>query len=206
MKKKVMVVDIGSGNFGSLKSAFNKLNIPFKVCKSVNDFEDTSKIILPGMGSFPNFMNGLRKLGFEDLLKKNLLSKKSSILGICVGYQALFSQSEEIQITKGLNFIDGKIKKLSNNKKIKLPHIGWNQCTETEKNTLFHEIPDKSDFYFCHSYAPTDLSSNYKITNTKYGENFSSSICHNNIYGVQFHPEKSQINGLKILKNFYENV
>jgi len=206
MKKKMMVVDIGSGNFGSLKSAFNKLNIPFKVCKSVNDFEDTNKIVLPGVGSFPNFMKGLKNQGFEELLKKLLLSKKSSILGICVGYQALFNESEEIQTTKGLALVDGKINKLSTKKNIKIPHIGWNQCINTRENILFHEIPDRSDFYFCHSYAPSNISVNYKISITKYGDNFASSLSHNNIYGVQFHPEKSQINGLKILKNFYENI
>ena len=200
--KKFMLglVDVNSGNLGSLISALNKLNINFKLCKNTKDFNKIKKILLPGVGSYPNFINNLKKNELFDLIKGRVCSKELSIFGICVGFQALFDNSNELELTEGLGLIKGNVRKMSNN--LTLPHIGWNSCSINPKAKLFRDIDDNSDFYFCHSYVVQNTSSKVTVSETVYGEKFVSAIEYENIIGVQFHPEKSQQNGLKILHNY----
>jgi len=201
---KLGIVDLDTGNLASLLSALNKLNINFKICKNSFDFEDVDKIILPGVGAFKDLMKKINEKNMDKIILAKI-DKNVSILGVCVGFQILFSGSNEHGDCSGLNLIKGNfINFKDENKKIKVPHVGWNECKILNKNKLFQDIEDNSDFYFTHSYYLKNYNIKNVVTKTMYNLNFVSSINKKNIYGVQFHPEKSQLNGLKIIKNFYE--
>lgn len=198
------IIDLNTGNLASLISAIEKLNIKFKICRSNFDFENTDKLILPGVGAFKDFMNKIKKNKINDIIKDKM-SKKIPLLGICVGYQVLFEESNEFGETEGLSYLKGKIKNFKDfSDKIQVPHVGWNECNLISQSKLFDGIKTNSDFYFTHSYALLNCNKDYVISKTSYDVDFISSVNFNNIYGVQFHPEKSQSNGLKLLKNFYE--
>ena len=202
---KLGIIDLETGNIASLIAAIQKLNLQFKVCRSRFDFENTDKIILPGVGAFKDFMNKI-KLNKIDLLLKNKIDNNISILGVCVGFQVLFDKSNEFGENKGLSFLNGEIKSFKDySKTIKVPHVGWNECQIFNKSKLFEGIENNSDFYFTHSYLLKSSDKDIVLTKTKYDIDFISSVKKNNIYGVQFHPEKSQSNGLRLLKNFYDN-
>ncbi len=202
---KLGIIDLETGNIASLIAAIQKLNLQFKVCRSRFDFENTDKIILPGVGAFKDFMNKI-KLNKIDLLLKNKIDNNISILGVCVGFQVLFDKSNEFGENKGLSFLNGEIKSFKDySKTIKVPHVGWNECQIVNKSKLFEGIENNSDFYFTHSYLLKSSDKDIVLTKTKYDIDFISSVKKNNIYGVQFHPEKSQSNGLRLLKNFYDN-
>lgn len=202
---KIGLIDLNTGNMGSLISAMSKINIKIKICKSKNDLLGVKKIILPGVGAFKNFMKKIQTKGLDKEIK-NLSLQNTKILGVCLGFQILFEKSTEHGITKGLSLVDGNIDSLKAlNKKLKIPHVGWNSCKYSKKNLLFDGIRNNSDFYFTHSYYLNKHDKNICLTKTDYnGNNFTSAIFTKNIYGVQFHPEKSQFNGLKLLKNFCE--
>tara|TARA_Y200000002_G_C22626589_1_gene640566 strand:+ start:99 stop:713 length:615 start_codon:yes stop_codon:yes gene_type:complete len=201
---KLGVIDLNTGNLASLLSALNKLNIKYKICKKNYDFEEVDKIILPGVGAFKDFMKKINENKIDKIICEKL-KKNTSILGVCVGFQVLFDRSYEHGNHPGLGILKGEFvnfkDKLNN---IKVPHVGWNECKILNKNNLFYQIKDNSDFYFTHSYFLKGFDKNDIISETMYNFKFVSVINHKNIYGVQFHPEKSQSNGLKILKNFYE--
>ena len=201
---KLGIVDLDTGNLASLLSALNKLNINFKICKNSFDFENVDKIILPGVGAFKDLMKKIREKNMDKTILTKI-GKNVPILGVCVGFQILFSGSNEHGDCSGLDLIKGNfINFKDENKKIKVPHVGWNECKILNKNKLFQDIEDNSDFYFTHSYYLKNYNIKNVVTKTMYNLNFVSSINKKNIYGVQFHPEKSQLNGLKIIKNFYE--
>jgi len=201
---KLGIIDLDTGNIASLIAAIRKLDLKFKICKSQFDCEDVDQLILPGVGAFKDFMEKI-KTNKVDKLLNDKLSKKMSILGICAGFQVLFDKSYEFGENKGLSYLNGEIESFKNySKNIKIPHVGWNECKILNKNKLFEGIEDNSDFYFTHSYMLKNVNKDMILTETKYGIDFASSVKLKNIYGVQFHPEKSQINGLKLLKNFYD--
>jgi len=201
---KLGIIDLDTGNIASLIAAIRKLDLKFKICKSQFDCEDVDQLILPGVGAFKDFMEKI-KTNKVDKLLNDKLSKKMSILGICAGFQVLFDKSYEFGENKGLSYLNGDIESFKNySKNIKIPHVGWNECKILNKNKLFEGIEDNSDFYFTHSYMLKNVNKDMILTETKYGIDFASSVKLKNIYGVQFHPEKSQINGLKLLKNFYD--
>ena len=199
------LIDLNTGNIGSLISAMSKINIKIKICKSKNDLLGVQKIILPGVGAFKDFMKKIKTKGLDKEIKK-LSLQNTKMLGVCLGFQILFERSTEHGITQGLSLVDGKIESLKTlNKKLKIPHVGWNSCKYSKQNILFDGIKNNSDFYFTHSYYLSKHDKNISLTKTNYnGNNFTSAIFKKNIYGVQFHPEKSQFNGLKLLKNFCE--
>ena len=201
---KLGIVDIETGNLASLISAIKKLNINYKICKNNFDFEGVDKIIIPGVGAFNDFMSKI----IDKKLDKTILLKSSQnypILGVCVGFQILFEGSNEHKLTKGLGLIKGEFVSFKEEKIVKkVPHVGWNECKIINKNNLFHGINDNSDFYFTHSYFLKNYEIDNVLSKTNYGVDFVSSVNLKNLYGVQFHPEKSQISGLNILKNFYE--
>ena len=199
------VIDLDTGNLASLLSALNKLNIKFVVCRNNFDFENVSKIIIPGVGAFRDFMKKIKNRNIDKIILKKI-KNNCSILGVCIGYQILFEGSNEHGNCEGLKLFKGDFENFKNlNNSIKVPHVGWNECNIVKNNKLFENIENYSDFYFTHSYYLKNYNIENVISKTNYDFNFVSAVNNNNIYGVQFHPEKSQSNGLKILKNFYES-
>ena len=197
------IIDYGMGNIKAFYNIYKEKNIDLKIISNSGDLDQNiKKLILPGVGSFDNAITLLQE---KKLFKKIINFTKNpenKILGICVGMQILALQSLEGNLN-GMALIDGKFEKLNN--KI-LPHIGWNSVNFKNKINLFNGIDQNSYFYFLHSYALLNLNEKYKVCETFYGENFVSAFKKDNIYGIQFHPEKSHLLGSKILLNFYEDA
>lgn len=199
---KPLILDIDSGNILSLKNIVVKFNENVKISNTDSDLEESTHILLPGVGSYSEVMNKIKNKINIDLLKKKLNEDKTLFLGICVGMQILSSLGYENETSEGLSLIAGKVQKLNTNEN--LPHVGWNSIDFRNTNKLFKDISDKTDFYFTHSYCFELNDSSCEISSTNYGVKFSSAINKNNIYGTQFHPEKSQSAGIKLIKNFLE--
>ncbi len=205
MKKKVLgLIDGQSGNIGSIKKAIkdliNEKPYQLKIIQGNFNPNNFDKIILPGQGAYATLISNLKKLKIIHPLKQYLDNNKS-YLGICVGMQILSDEGHEDQITKGLGIISGKIKKFSN-KKLIIPHMGWNTIRVNKLDPIVKKNLNKKDFYFVHSYIYENINEENILGLTTYGKNFPSIINKGNIYGVQFHPEKSHKNGLKLIKNF----
>ena len=205
--KKITIVDYGSGNVLSAQKSFikiakdNNIEVDVLISKKLNDVKNSTHIVLPGQGAFSTCMNGLKKTdGLIDELSEFALIKKKPFLGICVGMQMLANMSEENGDHEGLGWIDGQIKLLPGDN-LKLPHMGWNLVipTNSKYNNL---ISTKNDYYFVHSYYFECADKDNILAETKYGTNFTSIVGKENIYGVQFHPEKSSSQGLNLLKEF----
>ncbi|MCM8800656.1 MAG: imidazole glycerol phosphate synthase subunit HisH [Candidatus Omnitrophica bacterium] len=198
----ICIIDYGMGNIHSVKKALESFGVKTLVTSNPQDLEKADKIILPGVGAFDDAILGLKKKDLISNLIKHIENKKT-ILGICLGMQLLFEESQEAKDSRGLGILKGRIKKFDNNLSLKIPHIGWNQIKMVLKDCpLLKDIPDNSYVYFCHSYYPEPEDKNIIVTYTDYGLDFASVVWKDNIYGVQFHPEKSQAIGLKIIKNF----
>lgn len=205
MKKKVLgLIDGQSGNIGSIKKAIRDLikEKPYQLKVIQGSFipNNFDKIILPGQGAFATLVSNLKKLKIINPLRQYLENDRP-YLGICVGMQILSDEGYEDQITKGLGIIPGKIKKFSN-KKLIIPHMGWNTVSINKKDTIIKNNLNEKDFYFVHSYIYENINKENILGLTTYGKKFPSIINKGNIYGVQFHPEKSHKNGLKLIKNF----
>jgi glutamine amidotransferase len=197
----VGILNYGMGNLGSIKNALNYLNIKNAV---INDFKVIKKydsLILPGVGAFPKAMEMIKKKNFLYEIQNHCLIKKKKILGICLGMQILLSSSEEIKTTKGLNFINGDVKYL-NLKKNYVPHVGWSQLNYNKNIPLFKKIDKRSFYYFDHSYYFYLKKNKNIVAEISYEKKIAAVISKENIFGVQFHPEKSQKSGLTLLENF----
>ena len=199
--KKICILDFGSGNIQSLKVSINYLDISCKVSSLKKDIDNSSHIILPGVGSYKTVLNKLKNKIDLKFLESQILSKGKYLLGICVGMQILSSEGTEHGKSIGLNWIPGKVDKIKK-KDLILPHVGWNEVNFSKDNKLMISKEDNI-FYFTHSYIFKAKNKKNVLGKTFYGENFDSIIGKDNIYGVQFHPEKSQKNGLKLLQNFF---
>jgi len=198
------LVNIGIGNYNSLISALKKINVTFKICEVANDFENVDKIIIPGVGAFGEFIEKLKTRKIDKVIKDSF-AKNIPILGICVGMQIMFSKSYEQGNHNGLDIISGNFRSLNTlTKDIIVPHVGWNDCKILKKTELFYGIKNYSDFYFNHSYFLDKFENQDLIASTNYGKKIPSILQKKKLYTVQFHPEKSQVNGLKLLKNFIE--
>ena len=210
----VLIIDYGSGNiksvYNSVKKTLNNYNMPIEVKVSNNllEIKNAYKIILPGVGSFNQCMDRINKT--DDLvgtLNDEIITKKKPFLGICVGMQILADYGYENKKTKGLSWINGEVKSLKNFtnhlQNLKIPHMGWNNLSVNSKTiNLLHDITDKDQFYFVHSYFFDIKKKKNIICNTKYGIDIPAIINNDNIFGFQFHPEKSGSSGLKILYNW----
>jgi len=201
---QVVIVDYKMGNLRSVQKAFEKVGCSAIITDSHELIKKADKIVLPGVGAFKDGMKHLEELGLIELLNEEILVNKKPFLGICLGMQLIAKKSYENVKTDGLGWINAEVMKFdfSNREKVlKVPHIGWNDVKYKNKNILFEGIDDKNNFYFVHSYyfsTEEDIVS----STTDYGFDFVSSIQKENIFAFQFHPEKSQVVGLKILENF----
>ncbi len=204
-KKKIHIVNYGFGNITSVKNAIEFIGYDVKVCDNSEDLKNASHLILPGVGSFESGIKSLKENGWIDSLKK-YVNKGNYLFGICLGMQLLFKKGKNEKNNEdidGLCFFEGKCEKFFYNSdtKLQLPHIGFNKV-KINKSKIWEDITDESFFYFVHSYRIKDTLENYITGETTYGEKFISFIENKNVYGSQFHPEKSHKKGLTLLKNF----
>jgi len=206
----ISVIDYGSGNLKSaakaLEAAANNINLSSKieVTSDPKKISKSDKIVLPGQGSFRDCFLGIKKIPeLYETLNEFVLEKKKPILGICVGMQLFAKIGYESQETKGFGWIDAEVRKINNmNRKLKLPHMGWNEIELKKDCFLFSNIKNKSHAYFIHSYEFMTKQKDCVVATTNYGNSIIVSVVKENIAGTQFHPEKSQKNGLIILENF----
>ena len=197
----VCILDYGSGNVQSVKNALDRLKISNLVSNSIESIREATHIILPGVGAFEVAMRRIQDTLPIRELQDEVLEKKKPYLGICVGMQVLAERGYENGTHLGLGWIK-EHEVVENSKRVRQPHIGWNSVRIRKKSPIFSGIDDESDFYFVHSFIMKSKSQEFVIGSTDYGDVFTSVIQKDNIYGVQFHPEKSQENGLKLLRNF----
>lgn len=199
-----LIIDYKTGNLGSISNMFRKIGVEALVSSNIADLEKAKKIILPGVGSFDNGMDNLKKLGLIPVLSRKVLIDKTPVLGICLGMQLFAKKSEEGKLP-GLGWIDGEIVrfKFKNDQgKLKVPHMGWNTIKIKKDNFLLKDMYQETRFYFAHSYHLACNSPEDILSTTDYGYEFPSIIQKENIFGVQFHPEKSHKFGMIIFKNF----
>ena len=206
MKKKITIIDYGSGNILSAKQSFNKvikennLDAEVRISENPKTIKNSSHIVLPGQGAFETCVNGLKSIsGMIEELNNFVIDQKKPFFGICVGMQLLANNSLENGNHQGLGWISGTIKKLPSTK-LKMPHMGWNSIEVLNKNLKI--LPRETEYYFVHSYYFSCDNKENVLAQTNYGINFPSIINKENIYGLQFHPEKSSDQGLDIIKSF----
>ena len=204
---KVTIVDYKSGNISSVINSFKEVakdKVNIEVTADLNKIKSSDKIVLPGQGSFKSCVNALNNInGLVDTLNKFAISDKKPLLGICVGLQMFADIGYEESETKWLGWISGKVSKIDNqNGKYKLPHIGWNQINIVKESKIFKNIENNSHMYFVHSYEFIPNDKNVISATTDYSSNIVCSVEKENIFGTQFHPEKSDRIGLKIIDNF----
>ena len=200
----ITIIDYGSGNIKAIANIYEKLNVKYTIATKPEDVVGAKKIFLPGVGAFDETISKLDSTGFRKILDLEVLQNKVPIIGICVGMQILAESSEEGTL-KGLGYIKGKVKKIDASilqHKPKLPHLGWNTITINKENSLLKNIDLDLGFYFLHSFYFECQNADDILTTTTYGKEFASSVVHENVYGIQFHPEKSHQNGITLLHNF----
>jgi imidazole glycerol-phosphate synthase subunit HisH len=199
----IALIDYDSGNLRSVQKALLKVGADVRVARGPKEMADASAIVLPGVGAFDDCLNAMRKQELLGAIKDFILSGRP-FLGICVGYQALFERSEEFEsCAVGLGVFPGKVVRFSGKDGLKVPQIGWNQLRVVRPECpIFQGIPSGSYVYFVHSYFPKPGDTALTATETTYGEPFASSVWRDNVFATQFHPEKSQAVGLRLLKNF----
>jgi glutamine amidotransferase len=194
----IAIIDYGMGNLSSVKNAFDFLGYQSKITQDKDEILKADKVILPGVGAFEDAIGTIKKDGYDEIIYKTIEDKKP-FLGICLGFQLMFDKSYEFGEFEGLKILKGEIKKLD--VPLKVPHVGWNSLNKTFDSKLFKNIENGQFVYFVHSYY-LESEENFVSAYTEYGTNLAVSIEKDNIFGVQFHPEKSGKVGLQILKNF----
>ncbi len=203
----VTIVDYNSGNISSVINSFKEVaknKVKIEVTSDLNKIKSSDKLVLPGQGSFKSCMDALNKInGLTDSLNEFVINNKKPLLGICVGLQMFADIGYEEIETKGLGWISGKVSKIDNQEgKFKLPHIGWNQINIVKDSKIFQNIENNSHMYFVHSYEFVPNEKNVISATTDYSSNIVCSVEKENIFGTQFHPEKSDKIGLQVIKNF----
>ena len=205
----ITIVDYNSGNISSVINSFKEVakdKVKIEVTSNVDKIKSSDKVVLPGQGSFKNCVDALNKIdGLTETLNEFAIINKKPLLGICVGLQMFADIGYEETETKGLGWISGKVTKIDNqNGKFKLPHIGWNQINIVKESKIFQNIENNSHMYFVHSYEFIPNDKNVISATTDYSSNIVCSVEKENIFGTQFHPEKSDKFGLRLIKNFVE--
>lgn len=193
------------GNLGSIENMIKRIGAKCIISRDADDITLASKMILPGVGKFDQAMLNIKHRNIMDVLLHKILIDKTPILGICLGMQLLCKRSEE-GLLEGLGIIDAEVKKFSSIAGLKIPHMGWNTANIQRENLLFRDMQQDLRFYFVHSYHVNCFNSRDVISTTTYGYEFTSAINSGNIYGVQFHPEKSHKYGMQLLRNFVELI
>jgi len=200
----ITIINYGLGNIRAFANVYKQLNIPVNIATQCADLKTATKIILPGVGAFDHAMERLEYSGMRQTLDELVLKHNTPVLGVCVGMQMFACSSEEGRLP-GLGWVDGVVKKMDPTTLIhatRLPHMGWNDVQPIIKNSLFRDFDQVSRFYFLHSYSFHCNKKEEVLALTDYGEPFASAVSSGNIYGVQFHPEKSHQCGIQLLNNF----
>ena len=201
----IAIINYGLGNLRSVCGAIEKLGHRAYITNDIAKFEEADKLILPGVGAFEDGMKNLNNLGLIEPLTKLVLNERKPILAICLGFQLLANESHEFGLHKGLGWIDAEVKKIDTKKSdLQVPHVGWNDLFMARDCILWENIPEDALFYYVHSFQVHCASDDIVVGKCSYGIEFTAAIQQGNIYGTQFHPEKSQYYGLEVLKNFIE--
>jgi len=201
----IAIIDYEAGNLKSVYNAFEAIGYTPTVTSDPNELKKAAAIVLPGVGAFGEGMEALKRKNVLDVLNEEVLVKKKPYLGICLGMQFLAGESEEIGTHRGLGWLNSRVKRIQpDNAKFKIPHMGWNNVEIKKRNPLFEKLATEPVFYFVHSYYLDlmDDPSNSVSSTCRHGTNITASVQKENIFGVQFHPEKSQQAGLRLLENF----
>lgn len=199
----ISVIDYGMGNLRSVVKAVELYTDEVKISSTPEDISKADAIILPGDGAFAHAMENLKEMGLVDPIRRFILDGRK-FLGICLGYQLLFSESEEFGTHKGLDIIKGRVIKFDNSN-MKVPHMGWNNVSIKKESKYLNGIDDNTHFYFIHTYYPVVLDDTYITGVCNYGGDFTCIVSKDNMIATQFHPEKSHKAGLKIIENFVRN-
>ena len=199
----IAIIDYGMGNLRSVQKGFQKVGIDAVVITNPEAIDNAQAVVLPGVGAFRDCMRNLEQISMTEPIVKSI-QKGKPFLGICLGLQVLFTESEEFGICKGLNILRGRVVKFQTG--LKVPHMGWNNVKIVKKPPILDGVPDESFFYFVHSFYVVPQDIDVIATTTDYGITFTSMIWKENIFATQFHPEKSQEIGLRVLKNFGDFV
>lgn len=196
---QLAIIDYGVGNLRSVEKAFAATGCAAVVSSDENVLRQAERLVLPGVGAFGACMNALTERGFGTLVRERV-SAGTPLLGVCVGMQLLFEKSEEFGATRGLGLLRGCVRRFSDD--LVVPHVGWNQIRQRARHPLFDGIEDRAFFYFVHSYYCEPARDEIVLGQTDYGITYASVVAYENLCGVQFHPEKSQAAGLRLLANF----
>ncbi len=202
----IALVNYGSGNIQAIGNIYGRLHIPFKIASKPSDLDDAERIVLPGVGHFDQAMDALNHSGMRDALDAAVMVQKKPLIGICVGMQLLAKSSEE-GVLPGLGWVDGVVKRFVPGDRptpMRLPHMGWNDVRPVKESPLFRDVDLGNGYYFLHSFYFVCNRSEDMLAETSYGADFSCAVSSGNVYGVQFHPEKSHSAGIQLLKNFAE--
>ncbi len=198
----ITIVNYGMGNLGSVLNMFKRIGVPAKITSEIKEIESAEKLLLPGVGAFSAAMDLLNKKGFREVLDFKAKHQKIPILGICLGMQLLTNSSEEGNVA-GLGWIDATTTKfVLNSQEYKIPHMGWNYIKPQNKSEILEKLDHESKFYFVHSYFVSCKNRDNALATTSYGRDFDAVIGQENIYGAQFHPEKSHKFGMQLFNNF----
>jgi len=201
-KKKVLIVDYGLGNVRSVAKMVRRAKVDYAISADPDEILNADRLILPGVGAFGDGIAKLKDRNLIEPLNEAVLQKRTPILGICLGMALMASVGEEHGEHEGLGWIPGRVKRFDNDSGLRIPHVGWNGIHKVADNPLFVDIPDAATFYFTHSYVMHCTNQENVTSTCEYGETFTAAVMKDNIFGCQFHPEKSQRNCFVILHHF----
>ena len=199
---KITIVDYEMGNLRSVAKMLSRLGADIRVSSDASDLDWADRLVLPGVGAFPDAIEKLGKLKLRDALDKQVLNAGKPVLGICLGMELFARSSSEVGMTEGLGWIDAEIVPFERSSELRVPHVGWNEIEICEHTGLFEDVSNGASFYFVHSYHAQCKDSSIIAATVEYGGQVTAAIVHKNIWATQFHPEKSQRNGQILLANF----